>query len=54
MNIVSMKDVPKNPRISPLFTGKDVTVQPLVPRRRRLQHEYCKLWKGHQKQIPYP
>jgi len=25
MNIVSMKDVPKKPRISPLFTGKDVT-----------------------------
>jgi len=26
-----MKDVPKNPLITPLFTGKDVTVQPLIP-----------------------
>ncbi len=31
MNIISMKDVPKNPRISPLFTGNDVTDQPLIP-----------------------
>ena len=31
MHIVSMKDVPKNPRISPLFTGKDVSAQPLIP-----------------------
>ena len=31
MNIVSMKDVPKNPRIRPLFTGKEVTDQPLIP-----------------------
>ena len=31
MNIISMKDVPKNPRISQLFTGKDVTDQPLIP-----------------------
>jgi quercetin dioxygenase-like cupin family protein len=31
MHIVRMKDVPKNPRISPLFTGEDVTTQPLVP-----------------------
>lgn len=31
MNIVSIKDVPKNPRISTLFTGKDVADQPLIP-----------------------
>jgi quercetin dioxygenase-like cupin family protein len=31
MNIISMKDVPKDPRISPLFTGNDVTDQPLIP-----------------------
>ena len=31
MNIISMKDVPKNPRISTLFTGTDVTDQPLIP-----------------------
>ena len=31
MNIVSMKDVPENPLITPLFTGDDVTVQPLIP-----------------------
>jgi len=31
MNIVRMKDVPRNPRISSLFTGKEVTDQPLIP-----------------------
>ena len=31
MHIVSIKDVPKNPRNSPLFTGTDVTDQPLIP-----------------------
>ena len=31
MNIVSMNDVPKTPRESPLFTSKEVTVQPLIP-----------------------
>jgi len=31
MNIVSMKDVPRTPRTSPLFTGTDVSVQPLIP-----------------------
>ena len=31
MNIVSMKDVPNTPRTSPLFTGTDVSVQPLIP-----------------------
>lgn len=25
-----MKDVPQNPRTSPLFTGSDVTAQPLI------------------------
>lgn len=31
MNIVSMKDVPKTQRTNPLFTGGDVTMQPLIP-----------------------
>lgn len=31
MHVVSMNDVPKNPRISPLFTGKEVSDQPLIP-----------------------
>jgi quercetin dioxygenase-like cupin family protein len=31
MHVVSMKDVPTISRISPLFTGKDVTAQPLIP-----------------------
>jgi hypothetical protein len=31
VNIVNMKDVPKNPRISRLFNGNDVTDQPLIP-----------------------
>jgi hypothetical protein len=31
VNIVNMKDVPKNPRISTLFNGNDVTDQPLIP-----------------------
>ena len=31
MHVVSMNDVPKKPHISPLFTGDDVTIQPLVP-----------------------
>lgn len=31
MHIVRMKDVPKIPRNSPLFTGKDVSAQALIP-----------------------
>ena len=31
MNVISIKDVPENPLITPLFTGDDVTVQPLIP-----------------------
>jgi quercetin dioxygenase-like cupin family protein len=31
MNVVSISDVAKTPLISTLFTGDDVTVQPLVP-----------------------
>ena len=31
MNIIGMKDVPESPLVSPLFTGDDVTVQPLIP-----------------------
>ncbi len=31
MHIVSMKDAPKTSHISPLFTGDNVTIQPLVP-----------------------
>ena len=30
MNIVNMNEVPKKPRVSPLFTG-DVSAQPLLP-----------------------
>ena len=31
MHIVSMNDVEKIPLDNPLFTGKDVTAQPLIP-----------------------
>ena len=31
MHIVSMADVPENPLITPLFTGKEVTSQALIP-----------------------
>lgn len=31
MHVVSMKDIDKKPLQSPIFTGEDVTVQPLVP-----------------------
>ena len=31
MHVVNMKDVPKNPHSSSLFTGEDVTSQPLLP-----------------------
>jgi len=31
MHVVHMNDVPKTPRTSSLFTGEDVTAQPLVP-----------------------
>ena len=31
MHIVSMNDVPKTPRISKLFTSKEVTAQQLIP-----------------------
>lgn len=31
MHVVTMKDVPSKPNISPLFTGEDVTTQPLIP-----------------------
>ena len=30
MDVVSIKDVPKDPMVSPLFTSEDVTFQPLV------------------------
>ena len=31
MHIVTMNDVPKTQYETPLFTGKEVTVQPLIP-----------------------
>ena len=31
MHIVNMNEVPKKPRVSPLFTGEEVSAQPLVP-----------------------
>ena len=31
MHIVNMNEVPKKSRVSPLFTGEDVTAQPLAP-----------------------
>jgi len=31
MHVITMKDVPKKPLIKRLFTGKDVSVQPLIP-----------------------
>lgn len=31
MHVVTMNDIDKKPHISPLFTGEDVTVQPLIP-----------------------
>ena len=31
MHIVKMKDVPKKARVNRLFTGDDVSVQPLIP-----------------------
>jgi quercetin dioxygenase-like cupin family protein len=31
MHVVSINDVPETPRISSLFTGEDVSVQPLIP-----------------------
>lgn len=30
MDVVSMKDVPRSPLETPLFTGKDVSIQPLI------------------------
>ncbi len=31
MHIVRIKDIPKTPRLSPLFTGNEVTAQQLIP-----------------------
>ena len=31
MKVVTMNEVPKKPHSAPLFTGDDVTAQPLVP-----------------------
>ena len=31
MKVVTMSQVPKKPHVSPLFTGPEVTVQPLTP-----------------------
>ena len=31
MKVVRMNEVPKEPHVTPLFTGPDVTAQPLVP-----------------------
>jgi len=31
MHVVSMDDVPKIPRVSPLFTSEEVTAQQLIP-----------------------
>ena len=31
MHVINMNEAPKASRVSPLFTGKDVTVQPLIP-----------------------
>jgi quercetin dioxygenase-like cupin family protein len=31
MHVVRIDDVPKIPRVSPLFTGKEVTTQQLIP-----------------------
>lgn len=31
MHIVRTNEVPKIPRLSPLFSGKEVTAQPLIP-----------------------
>jgi len=32
MDVINMNDVPKTPHNAPLFTGEDVTVQPLIPK----------------------
>jgi quercetin dioxygenase-like cupin family protein len=31
MHVVRMNDVPKTPRVSPLFTSEEITVQQLIP-----------------------
>ena len=31
MHIITMNDVPKTPIVNPLFTGENVSVQPLAP-----------------------
>ena len=31
MRVVKMKDVPKAPFVTPLFTSEEVTIQPLIP-----------------------
>ena len=31
MNVINMNDVPKKTHTGPLFTGEDVTIQPLIP-----------------------
>lgn len=46
MHIVTMKDVPKEPRIAPLFTSEDVTVQQLVPEGRDFNVNIVNFGKG--------
>ena len=46
MKIVKMNDVPKNPYISPLFTGPDVTTQPLVTDSKDVRVSIVNFGKG--------
>jgi quercetin dioxygenase-like cupin family protein len=46
MKIVNMNQVPKQSHAGPLFTGKDVTTQPLVPDSRDFRVNIVNFGKG--------
>lgn len=46
MKIVKMNEVPKKPHVTPLFTGPDVTAQPLVPESKDLRMSIVNFGKG--------
>ena len=46
MKIVNMNQVPKQPHVTPLFTGPDVTAQPLSPEDSEYRMSIVSFGKG--------
>jgi quercetin dioxygenase-like cupin family protein len=46
MKIIKINDIPKEPYITPLFTGPNVTIQPLVTKSKDLRVSIVNFGKG--------